>query len=54
MFKTIHVSSNATTTFKQLKIDNVLINVVVAIPTHNQQSKHVFKEKEPVKIEGAK
>jgi hypothetical protein len=49
------VSSNATTTHKSSKIDNLLVDVVAIITTHSQQSKqHVFKERELVKIKGAK
>jgi hypothetical protein len=53
MFKTKHVSFNATITLKPFKIDNVLVNVIVAITTCNQQSQQqVFKERESVKIKG--
>jgi hypothetical protein len=36
MFRTKHVNSNATTTSKPLKIDNMPVNVVVVVATHNQ------------------
>ncbi len=36
LFKTKHVSSNVTTTLKSPNINNVLVNVVVVITTHNQ------------------
>jgi hypothetical protein len=35
MFRSKHVSSNATITFKLPKIDNVPINVVVVVTTHS-------------------
>ncbi len=54
MFKPKPVSSNATTTFKSFKTDNVLVNVVVVVTTHNYQSKQqVLKEREPIKAKGA-
>ncbi len=50
MFKSKLVSSNATTTSKLPRIDNVLINVVVVVTTRNQQlEQQVFKERELVK-----
>jgi len=39
MFKTKLVSFKVTTTPKPLKIDNVLVNVIVVVTTHSQQSK---------------
>jgi hypothetical protein len=36
MFKTKLVNSNATITSKPPQIDNVLVNVIVAITTHSQ------------------
>jgi hypothetical protein len=55
MFKIKPVSSNAMTTPKSPKTNNVPINVVVVVTTHNQQSgQQVFKERESVKIKGAK
>ncbi len=38
MFKTKLVNSNATTTSKSPKIDNVPINVVVVVTIYKQQS----------------
>jgi outer membrane cobalamin receptor len=53
MFKTKHVSSNATTSLKLFKMDNVPINVIVVVTTRSQQSKQrVFKEKELAKTKG--
>ncbi len=37
MFRIKPINFNATTTSKPLKIDNMLVNVVVDITTHNQQ-----------------
>jgi hypothetical protein len=53
MFRTKHVSYNATIALKAPKIDNVPINVVAIVTTRIQQSEHkVFKEREPVKTKG--
>jgi hypothetical protein len=53
MFRIKLVSSNATTTPKPLKPNNVLINVVVVVTTYNQQPKqHVLKERESVQAKG--
>ncbi len=56
MFRTKLVKSNATTTPKPpkpLRLDNVPINVVVAITIRNQQPKQqVLKEKELIKAKG--
>ncbi len=54
MFKIKLVNFNATTAPKPSKTNNVLINVVASITSHNQQSKqHVFKERESIKAKGA-
>jgi hypothetical protein len=53
MFRTKHVSYNATIALKAPKIDNVPINVVAIVTTRIQQSENkVFKEREPVKTKG--
>jgi hypothetical protein len=36
MFRIKHISSNATTTHKSFKIDNVLVDVVAVITTHSR------------------
>jgi hypothetical protein len=55
MFRTKHVSYNATITFKAPKTDNVPINVIAIVTTHIQESEHkVFKERELVKTKGLK
>jgi len=51
MFKTKPISSNVTTP-KLPKLGNVPVNMIVAIITHNQQPKHVLKERESVKAKG--
>jgi hypothetical protein len=53
MFKTKHVTSNATTTPKPPKLGNVLVNMVDVATTHSQQSEQqVLKERELVKDKG--
>ncbi len=53
MFRTKHVSSNATTTPKPPKTNNVLVNVIAIVTTHSQQlEQKVFKERELVKAKG--
>jgi hypothetical protein len=52
MFRIKHVSFDATIVPKPPKINNVPINAIDAITTHNQQLKHVFKEREQVKAKG--
>jgi hypothetical protein len=45
---------NAMITPNPLKTNNVLVNVVGVITTHNQQlEQQVFKEKEPINAKGA-
>ncbi len=50
MFRTKHVNSNAMTTPKPPKINNVPINEVVVVTTQSRQSEQqVFKDRELVK-----
>jgi hypothetical protein len=53
MFKIKPMSFNAMITPKPPKTKNVLVNVVVIVTIHNQQLKHVFKERESIKAKGA-
>jgi hypothetical protein len=51
MFRTKHVSFNATITLKPFKIDNVPVNVIVVITICSQQSQQqMFKEGGLIKI----
>ncbi len=53
MFKTKLVSSNATTTPKLPKTNNLPINLVTIVTIHSQQSKQqVFQERELLKTKG--
>jgi hypothetical protein len=53
MFKIRPISSNAMTTPKSFKTNNVPVNVVNDVTTRNQQlEQQVFKERELVKTEG--
>jgi hypothetical protein len=54
MFRTKPISFNDIVVPKSPKTNNVLVNVITIVTTYSQQSKHVFKEKEPVKTKGAK
>jgi hypothetical protein len=55
MFITKLVNSNATTTSKPPKINNVPINVVAVITIRSQQLTHqMFKERESIKAKGVK
>jgi hypothetical protein len=55
MFRYKLVSSNAITTLKLPKLDNVPINVVAVVTTHSQQlEQQVLKEREPIKSKGTK
>jgi hypothetical protein len=54
MFKAKPISSNVITP-RPPKLDNVPVNVVAFVITHNQQPKpHVLKERELAKAKGAK
>ncbi len=55
MFRIKPINFNAAIVFKPPKTDNMPVNVVVVVTTHNQQSKQqMFKGREPIKTKGAK